>query len=247
MFLSAYERRARLTPGLLGVSPVAVTIVVLGLKQDPAVAVSTGLIAAAGGSYVLSLVVGNFGRSAERVLYETWGGRPTEQLLRTRSSEGSAAQRDIWRQAIQTFTGVTLLDANQELADPVGADNRITAAINQVRYLGQESEFPILAAENAQYGLERNLYGFRWVGRFIAFCFSVVLGAGLVASSHLFVAPRALISGLIINVLLLAGWIFLPSASRTKAAGFRYANQLLQAVVRRNRPSANSVTSQGSN
>src|SRR5690242_13712663 len=102
--LDLYERKARLTPGLFMVSPVAFTIATLGLKKFPAISVAGGVLAAAGGSYLLAVLVASAGRRAQTHLYASWGGTPTTQLLRTRSAKVNATQRDIWRKAITEVT-----------------------------------------------------------------------------------------------------------------------------------------------
>ncbi|MET7903588.1 hypothetical protein ABZS86_19870 [Streptomyces sp. NPDC005355] len=94
-------------------------------------------------------------------MYERWGGRPTTQLLRTRDESSNPRQRDIWRQAIEEVTDVQLLSKRREAANPVAADHAIEAATDQVRYLGQDPRFPMVANENAAYGFERNMWGFR--------------------------------------------------------------------------------------
>lgn len=228
--LSTYDRKARLIPGLLGVAPVTVTIATLGLKQFPAVAAVLAFASVAGGGYLLAVLVANFGRRAQAGLWDAWGGRPTTQLLRTRQESDNPTQRDIWRKALTRHTGVRLLSPAKEAADPAAADHAIEAAINQVLHYGQDSRFPVLLSENAQYGLERNLYGFRWVGRLIAGLCIAGLAAAMIWTQW---APRAAeVSGMVIVGLLLLVWLLTPSASRTKDAGFRYATQLMRTVIR---------------
>jgi hypothetical protein len=139
-------------------------------------------------------------------------------------------QRDLWRGALARVTGVKLLSSSKEAANPAAADQAIEAAVDQALHYGQDDRFPILVSENAQYGLERNLYGFRWVGRLIAlFCIGV-LAAALRWGNW---APQgAVTAGIITNALFLVAWFFVPSATRAKEAGFRYAAQLMRTVVR---------------
>lgn len=61
LWLDAYERRARLAPGLLALLPVSVAVTVLGLREAPVVTSIIALFAAAGGP-VLS-----------PHMYATWG------------------------------------------------------------------------------------------------------------------------------------------------------------------------------
>ncbi|MEU8933328.1 hypothetical protein AB0D30_26020 [Streptomyces sp. NPDC048409] len=243
MTLSAYERKARLTPGLLGIAPVTIAVVTLGLKTYPAVPVALGALSVTVGSYVLSVVVGNAGRRAQAQMYERWGGRPSTQLLRTRNESSNPRQRDIWRQAIEEVTGVQLLSRRWEAANPVDADHAIEAATDQVRYLGQDSRFPMVASENAAYGFERNMWGFRWVGRCVALVCLVSIGLAflLVRHASFHVSAGAAISGAVINAAILVSWFLLPSEERAREAGFRYARQLLQAVIQVNRIESSSA------
>ncbi len=231
--LDPYERKARLTPGLLAFAPIAFAIATLGFKKFPAVAIAVGVLSAAGGGYALSVIVGNFGRRAQTRLWSTWGGAPTTRLLRNRDTTVSAVQKDVWRKPIEVVTGVALLSATAEAKDPTLADDTIRAAVDQMRLLGQDARFPLVKTENIQYGYERNLYGFRWIGRAISIaCIAVLVLTVLTTmpSSHAF-SHGALISGAAIDAILLLAWVLVPSSSRTKEAGERYAQQLFQAVV----------------
>lgn len=244
---SAYEWRARLTPGLFGIAPIAITVVALGLKANPVVSIGLGILSATGGGYLLSVVVGNAGRRAQPGLYRQWNGRPTTQLLRTRDAADNPTQRDIWRKAIEAVTGVGLLSKRREAANPAEADHAIEAATDQVRYLGQDPRFPLVASENAAYGFERNIWGFRWAGRGVALicltAISLILLLGKHTSFHISVGAAT--ASVAINTLFLLVWCILPSKRRAREAGFRYAQQLLNAVVQVNRAaSATTTTSQ---
>ncbi len=228
--LSAYERKARLIPGLLGIVPVAVAIATLGLKQFPAVAVVLAIASATGGTYLLAVLVANSGRRAQAKLWVKWGSRPTSHVLRLHGATDNPVQRDDWRRALSAHTGRRLLSAAKEKADPAAADHAIEAAVDRVLHYGQDERFPILLSENAQYGLERNLYGFRWIGRGV----SLACAFGLVAALFWadWVRRGAVVAGTAICGVLFLIWLIAPSERRTKEAGFRYAKQLMRSVIR---------------
>jgi hypothetical protein len=228
--LSPYDRKARLIPGLLGIAPIAVVVATLGLKQFPAVAILLALASAAGGGYLLSVFVASSGRRVQAHLWDEWRGRPTTHLLRTREDADNPVERDKWRRTLSVHTGIRLLGPAKEATDPTRADHVIEAAVGEVLHYGQDNRFPILLAENAQYGLERNLYGFRWVGRAIAFLCMAGLAAALRWAD--WAGQGALLAGIVVCGLILLAWIALPSKARTRQAGFRYATQLFRAVVR---------------
>jgi hypothetical protein len=228
--LSAYDRKARFAPATLGVAPIVVSVATLGLKAYPAVTAITSFLALGGGAYVLAAIVASCGQSAEPEMLKAWGGWPTTQVLRLRVGSGNPIQRDLWRTAIQNVTGLALFDASEEAHDPAGADNAIGTAVGLVLYLGHEGGVPIVAAHNAAYGFQRNVYGFRRLGRAIAAVCLVVLGVGLFFPQAF--SRAAVVVGLVTVGLFLLIWCWMPSGERTRLAGFKYANQLLNAVAR---------------
>ena len=227
--LDSYERRARLTPGLLAVAPVVVLLIALGLEKNVVVSATLGVLSFGVGTYLLSVIVANLGRRLQDELWKSWGGPPTSQLLRAHSNKSSISQRSIWRSAIESVTGVALLPAAQEVTEPGRADELIAAAIGQVRHLGQDRHYPLIAAENAQYGLERNLYGSRWLGRALSLACFVALAIALKVVAPLSVT---LLIGTLVELVLSVLWFIIPSEGRMKDAAFRYGEQLLQAVTR---------------
>jgi len=198
-----------------------------------------GLIVAAGGTYVMSLIVRHLGRSIQPGLWAGWGGPPTTRFLRQRDTYGNPVKRTAWRAAVEKTTNTTLLSADGETSDPELADQTIEAAVGQLTRLGQSPDYPLVREENINYGFERNLYGVRWFGRGISFAccvlFVIALAVGTVHLGGEKVAKGALAAGLIVDGLFLIGWMILPSESRTKDAADRYATQLLDSVVTESR------------
>jgi hypothetical protein len=234
LWLDAYERRARLAPGLLALVAVAFTITALGLRKVPTISIVVSLLSAAGGPILLASYVRKVGLEAQGQLWSLWGGPPTTTLLRLRETSENPLQRDIWRQALEAVTGVGLANAQTEDADRVAADNAIGAAINQLRAMTRTDQFVMVAEENKNYGYHRNLYGLRKFGRGVAgICAAVLIGASIwraTTAAHTFQLD-GLIAGLVIDLALLLMWIVLPSADQVRQAGIRYAEQLLQAAV----------------
>lgn len=230
-----YERKARLTPGLLAVAPIAFVAVGVGWSKYPAVAVASGIIVGAGAAYLLAVLVRHLGRRVEHDLWVSWGGPPTTTLLRLRTPAQNAALRDSWRQAVEALTGSSLFPVEEEVARPDQADQVIETSVRQLLHLGQSPEHPLVASENIQYGFERNFYGTRWVGRAIAAAsvaaLTGILVFGPVAVGGTTVASGAVATALAIDAAFLVAWLVLPSADRARLAAERYANQLLQAAV----------------
>lgn len=232
-FLDNYERKTRLTPGLYGILPVATTVTTLGLDKFPLIAGLVGLLSATGGAWLLATLVGDLGRKAQPVLFEKWGGYPTTKVLRLREETDNPVQRDGWRAAAQRLTGVTLYTAAEETADPADADQRISAAEAQLLHLGQEGGEPAVRNENVAFGYQRNMYGFRHVGRLIA-AMCVVIQVGAIFTP-LQVSTSACIVGAGVATGFFLLWMFLPSETRAQHAAERHARQLFIAAQNRSR------------
>ena len=205
--LDAYERRARLTPGLIALAPISVTIFTLGLRDYPAIATLFSILVAIGGPLLLSTIVGNCGRASERRLYKRWDGAPATILLRTRGTEVAAAQRDLWRSKLTAATGVSLASEVEEAANPQDADDRIATAINQVRHLGHGDGggVKMVGNENRQYGFERNMFGFRWPGRLISIACLMALG---IVARNVGSIEGDIVAGAAVDALFFLIWIF---------------------------------------
>jgi hypothetical protein len=230
-----YARKARLAPGLLGVAPIAIVVVTLGLKRYPAIAVASGVVGGAGGAYLLAILVRHLGRNLEPDLWASWGGRPTTRFLRLREDGSNPVERDVWREALQCITGMTLLTASEEKGDPARADQTIEATVNQILYLGQgDKRNPLVHAENIQYGFERNLWGLRWVGRIVSLLCTLGLVVALLVEqkqTRNSASVAGVLAGIVVNSAFTIGWFVLPSSSRIALTADRYARQLFQAVV----------------
>jgi hypothetical protein len=235
----AYDRKARLYPGLLAVSSIVFLVVTLGWRQYPPVAVAVGVGVTCGGGYLLALLVRDAGRRFERSLWQSWGGPPTLLLLRTRTPGVNAVERDARRGAVQDLSGITLLSADEEEDDPAQADTVIEAAVRQVTRLGQSAAHPLVRAENINYGFERNFFAIRWFARILTMVCIGVLLAGLFVAPGQFagvkVARDSIGVGIALEVIVLAIWILAPSRRRLRDAADRYADQLLRAAVSESR------------
>jgi hypothetical protein len=232
--LSPYELWARLAPGLFALAPVAIVITALGFRGAPVISVVISLLSVISGPILIASVVRRMGLRSQDDLWARWGGPPTTRFLRTRDAAPNAVQRDVWRDAVTTATKIPLLSARAEKANPEKADDTIATAVAKLRTLTKTDAFPMIAAENRNYGFERNLYGSRRAGRIMAVLVMVALAAAIswrAADGLHPVVPMPYILGLVLDALFVAGWFVLPSAERTKSVGEQYAHQLLQGAV----------------
>ncbi|OIJ63171.1 hypothetical protein WN71_035590 [Streptomyces mangrovisoli] len=236
LLLDDYERRARLVPGLLAVLPLVVLFAVLGLRQIPAATYVTGTLALAGvGPALIAGAVRHFGKAAERQLWDSWGGPPTTAWLRLDAPSDDEGQRQLWRTAVETVSGVPLLSLRAERRDSAKADNAIKLAVKRVRDRTRDKEkFALLFNENRNYGYERNIYGLRWAARGVSVLSVLALAGYMKWLAPMTGRPRisaANLFGLAACGFCLVLWFLLPSKKRVRDAADRYADELLHAAV----------------
>jgi len=246
LWLDKYERYARVAPGLFALLPVVVTVTALGYRQVPVVSGVASLLSFVGGPVLLADTVRQFGQRAQDKLWSVWGGAPTTSALRLRENSSNSVQRDMWRKAAEKVSGIKLASRAVETKNPLKADEAIEAAVARLRQETRgKQQFDLLQAENRSYGFGRNLYGIRWLGRFVAFAGMLVIAGfmtwGLLHNRHASV-PTADVLGLLINGVIMLLWFTLPSAKRVRVAGDKYAHQLLYAAVSLADDSASTAT-----
>jgi hypothetical protein len=236
MLLDSYERRARLTPGLLAVVPIALTVIVLGLRENPVVATCAGLLSAVGGPFVLANIVRDRGMALQAKIFRSWGGPPTRRFLQTYNTEHSAAERTAWRRDVESASGTTLPTADDERLNADHAAGTYDAAISRVRTKTRDKkQFGLVFEENRNYGYWRNLRAMRAFGIVIATLCLLVVGtaASIAARSDLLAdtSRSTFVLGALLDIGALAFWLIVPSEAAVKRASERYAERLLESAA----------------
>ncbi|MGH2705128.1 MAG: hypothetical protein ACRDJ4_08540 [Actinomycetota bacterium] len=240
IWLDAYERKARLLPGLLVVIPVMIVIAAVGLREQPMVAFIGGLLGATGSPVLLVNTVRDRGLKVQEILIEQWGGMPTTISLRHRGAASDDERRAHWRANVIRATGRGLSSSVEEASDPGATDARYTAAIADIREMTRDtSRFPLVFEENRNFGFERNLLGARPLGIWVAaLCSLALLATVVLRLGDVIEGSRAdALVALAFTIGMSAMWVWLPSADRVRRVGFRYAERLLD--------SAGQVTERG--
>jgi hypothetical protein len=186
--LDAYSIRARWAPVFLVVLPPLILCFAL-VPGLPAWNKLWPLLGAAGVVILVDQLARDGGRRLQPALWDSWGGAPTTAALRHR---GAANPVLLARQheRIAAIVGHALPTADEERADPAGADHAYQAAIAVLiaRTRGRRREYPLIFAENCNYGFRRNMLGLRPWGRLLS------AAAGLLALAAIAVGLAGLVS-----------------------------------------------------
>ncbi|MEV4422476.1 hypothetical protein AB0L40_21240 [Patulibacter sp. NPDC049589] len=165
------------------------------------------------------------GRAIQPTLWRSWGGAPTIRRLRWRDAGGTDAVARLHERLGRVLVD-PLPTRDEEQADPAGADRRYDEAVAELRERTREG-FPLVLAENAEYGFRRNTLGLRPIA--LGLCVAVIatsLLLELTTGEVRFVASAAwaLANG--------CAWYLRVSDRWVRKAADLYADRLLDASRR---------------
>lgn len=174
-FADLYTFRARIQPALAVALPLGFLMFAVLPGNHFFVTAFFGLLSAAGGTAVLAQLGRDRGRKKQGELWDGWGGAPTTRLLRHRQIPGDITMSSELRQRVEEWWSQPLPTDLEEVADAESADARyeeVTLAL--IAATRDKSRFPLVFAENANYGFRRNMWGLRPWGLAIAASLALV-------------------------------------------------------------------------
>ena len=240
-----YTFRARIQPALIVVLPVGFLMFALLPNHPFFVTAFFTLLGAVGGTAIVAQVGREQGRKKEPDLWQSWGGPPTTRLLRHRRLPDDLVMAPGLRQQVEEWVGYPLPNQQEEEACSARADTKYEEAVRSLREATRDTtRFPLVFAENANYGFRRNLWGLRPIGTPIALVLAlyswtllsltvwgrpwpepwwdIVPNPDSVAVIRLAVA--------VANTSLAAFWLFWVKPSWIKAVADAYAIKLFESV-----------------
>ncbi|WP_157106616.1 hypothetical protein [Nocardia arthritidis] len=223
-----YNRTARFLPATLVVLP----LFVLAVTAVPVVVTIWTKVAAFAAfclPFVASQVVRDRGMQVEPKLFQSWGGRPTENMLRWRSTAASAAVARR-HQLVTKYLDITLPDKVSEAADPAEADDIYAAATGALRERTRDkTRFPLVHEENISYGFRRNTYACRVPAAVI--CLLTAIATILLARFSLVPLTWQQQAALVgFDLIAAFGWWRLCTQDAVRRAAEKYASQLFMSL-----------------
>lgn len=228
MLFDSYTLRARLAPAVLAALP-AVGVLAAG-ALSPGRATGTVGIAIGSIGLVVAGLVRDRGRQIQPALWKSWGGSPTLRRLRWRDGGMSPQAVGRLHARVNALLDEELPDAPTEAADPAEADRRYEEAITILRERTRDhARFPLVLAENKEYGFRRNMLGLRPLGIAVAVVSAAVSVAALVAPfagsddiAWIVSAASSTVVGLLWGRLVTPDWV--------RGASELYADRLFEAA-----------------
>ena len=168
-FADAYTFRARIQPALVVVLPLGFLMFALLPGVPFFVTAFFGLLGAAGGTAIFAQVGRERGRKKELGLWKSWDGPPTTRLLRHRHLPGDITLAPGLRRQVEEWARFPLPTKEEEESCPAWADTKYEEVVTSLREATRDTaRFPLVSAENANYGFRRNLWGLKPIGGSVA-------------------------------------------------------------------------------
>lgn len=182
---------------------------------------------------LFSQVVRSLGQKAQILLYKKWGGKPSALALRHNNPLiDSPVKQRYHRILADKISYVVMPSQKSETDNPTFADSQYNIAsewlLSNTR---DKSKYPLIFAENVNYGFRRNIYGLkRWV--VILYPLILMLNAFLLFDKWISPAKNMGsldVLSLIFCVFLLAVWTFIIKPEWVKETADDFSKQLYKA------------------
>jgi hypothetical protein len=230
-----YSLKARYYPVIILFLP----IVVLGFfysQQFESVFHFLGSVGVVGAlTYLFSQLGRDQGKRKEFLLWNSWGGAPTIQLMRFQNSYLDTHTKHRYHQKLHQLCSASVSpNVDLETNYPEKADDIYRAwtkyLISQTR---DTKKFSLLYKENINYGFRRNLWGLR--------SFAIFLAVGLLICNYLFwslklnefnpaLFPKSFLYSSIGIGLIIIFWLLIVNKNWVKLVAFSYAERLCECV-----------------
>lgn len=225
-----YQLMARQRPAFLMLFPLIVAAVV----QFPALQSWWATLLTVGGGCGVALALAEFAQAAgaklQPALWASWGGSPSEAMLRLGDQRVDMATKGRYRAFLERrVPDLRFPAAADEAATPTLADVACASASRWLRAQTRDKKkFELLLQQNISYGFRRNCLGLRLYGVSSSIAAVVALGIGRHWWPDVANPSAAIVAGLV-AIAMLYFWIAVVRPGWVKIAAEAYGFELLAA------------------
>jgi len=247
-----YDRRARLTPGLLVVLPILVPLVCVYGARNPVLAGLVALLGGCGAMFALANVTREQGKKVEERLIKIWNGMPTTIALRHRDTFLDKVSKDRYHKLIEEKLGIKMPSVAEETADPEASDHYYIGATKLLRERTRSNK-QLLFKENISYGFHRNMLGMKPAGIVISLAgvlYGLILGKIIqfkpLSIAWVVFAQLGIAAGLtmLVSLVMLFVWVLYFNQDAVRRIGFVYAERLFECLPSLTAPRRKAVTNE---
>jgi len=219
-----YSLKARVNPALLVLLPVFVVVAVWFPSLYEFGTAIAGLFVSCGAVAILAHFARERGKKIEPGLWSQWGGAPATMALHHSDSLIEDHLKNRYHKFLETkIPNWRAPSPEEEIENPKHSFQTYNSAIGWLKERTRDSKrFPLVFAENINYGFRRNVLGLKTIG--IIFSFGSVL-------FNLWFCYRAVcsqgVAATIISFFFMFWWIAVVKDSWVKKSADEYSDKLL--------------------
>lgn len=236
--MDRYTLKARWMPALIAFAPLSLAALSwLSGDQEVWKEWGSAIITTGLGALLINLSRER-GKRLEPKLFDQWGGKPTNMFLRHSSSTPEQAER--WRGLLEELTGIELPDQDIEKSDLSAADRQYDVAVKKLIGLRRDRKaYPLIFAENCNYGFWRNLIGLKPLGIMLSILGLALSGVPMYLHAReeygsinveTLSSAGFPVAALIVNFLMLLFWMFIARKGCVRHAAEAYASRLFESL-----------------
>lgn len=232
--IDAYSLKARIFPVFIVLSPILILYFFLYYKNWEVPQAVLVFLSTLGFTFLFSQLGRDRGKRKEKEIFDSWGGMPTTQYQRYRSGYLDEITRARYHQKLKQLMNIDLSTKELEENDPDKADEIYIACTKYlINHTRDKKKFPLVFAENVNFGFRRNLWGMKsYAILIILICITILLLLKyywIIENTSNFLLHEVIIP-IIIYFIFLYIWIFVISREWIKATGFEYAKRLFESI-----------------
>jgi len=228
--LDRYTYQARLLPALIAFTPLGFAVAVWFPDETTTWNWLGTLFISLGLAALLSQLGRDRGKRQESWLFQHWGGMPTTKMLSNRLSRLNSVTLKRYHSKLQMLLSeLKIPTPSEEAQSPTAANHIYDSCVHFLREKTRDrKQFPLVFAENINFGFRRNLWALKPYG--ISSALTGIVSCGFAINHRWHGNPSGLllsIAGTAISAALLFLWLVVFNPDWVRIAADAYAERLL--------------------
>ncbi len=233
--IDIYNLKARIYPVIILFFPIIIIGVIFSIEFESYLSLLSSFGIMGTLIYLFSQLGRDQGKLKEPLLWESWGGCPSIQILRITNPNIDSLTKNRYHSKLLLLCPVGHIpDEQLELTQPKLTDNIYQSwtkfLISQTRDI---KTYPLLFKENVSYGFRRNLWGLKPFALGLIIFFLVSGYLYFTFKYHNFnpiYLPERFILLALSLILILVFWVVVVKKNWIKIPSFAYAERLVEAT-----------------
>ena len=231
----AYTLKARVYPMILLIFPLILMGIFYSIEMKSFLPLGSSALIGGTFSYLFSQLGRDKGKTKEQLLWKSWGGTPTTQILRLTNDIIDKHSKKRYHKKLHSICPVSIVpNREMEMSSPAKADDIYRT---WTKYLISKTRdvkaYDLLFKDNCSYGFRRNVWGLKPTA---IFCISILIICNFAYGYYQTTSINPMLYSVnvlysIIGLLIcLLFWIVVISKNWIKIPAFSYAERLCEAI-----------------